>query len=87
MKVTTSRRDPVKFQPVSIHIEFQSQKELDAFGALFNCCRLTDAAYNLGFPDESFGEPIRDSINGIGGDVSNGDICPQQWSSAFGYRN
>jgi hypothetical protein len=77
MKVTSS---PVKFQPVSIHIEFQSQRELDAFGALFNCCRLTYAANLLGFPDESFGEPIRNSIGEIGGDVSTGDISPVQWA-------
>ena len=36
MKIKKHTLTPKTFQPVSIEIEFESQRELDAFGRMFN---------------------------------------------------
>lgn len=57
--------EPIKqFRPVSIEITFETQDELDAFGAVFNCLPITDAASPKGVKDSA----IRKAVEDAGGD-------------------
>ena len=48
MKVTTTHASEPKFQPVAITITFESQKELDVYGSLFNTSRFNDVIRSCG---------------------------------------
>ena len=43
MKATVSNSKPVGFVPVSITLTFESQRELDAFGAIHNFTAISDS--------------------------------------------
>lgn len=43
MKVNVKKEPVPPFQPVSITLNFETQKELDAFGSLMNYTKVTDA--------------------------------------------
>lgn len=47
MKITTDKQSN-KFQPVTISMTFESQKELDAMGSLFNACIINDYLSEIG---------------------------------------
>lgn len=65
MKITL-KSDPV-FQPKTIEITFESQKELNAFGAIMNYPLFTDALEKAGGIDTAC---IRSVIEDAGGRVS-----------------
>lgn len=56
---------PPQFKPVRITFEFDTQEELDTFGALFNTTYVTDAVENV--LDHGM---IRREIGNAGGDSS-----------------
>ena len=71
MKATseTISPPPPKFNPVKISITFESQQELDTFGALFNyshVCDLFDNEINGTWP----GVIIRKAVTAQGGDCN-----------------
>ena len=47
MKITTNKQTQ-KFQPVTISMTFESQRELDAMGSLFNTCIIADYLSDIG---------------------------------------
>ena len=69
MKATSETPPAPKFNPVKISITFESQQELDTFGALFNyspVCDLFDNEINGNWP----GGIIRDAVTAQGGDCN-----------------
>lgn len=67
MKTEIQKPDP-KFQPRSLTITFESQKELDTFGRLLNYRVVADTLRKFGgFPSEA----IYDKIVQLGGDINN----------------
>ncbi len=80
MKVTTT---PAKqsFQPVTLNITFEDQISLDAFAALFNTSCICDSMSNMKSGIDH--ELIRNSLEGVGADPSNGKIKPDMWATSI----
>jgi len=65
---TEFNKPDAKFQPVTMTLTFESQKELDAFSGMFNCAPILDALESMG---GSF--PSYKSFKEVGGDTSRAD--------------
>jgi hypothetical protein len=59
MKITSDKQT-IKFQPVTISMTFESQKELDAMGSLFNTCVVNDYLQIVGITNNPY-ESFRDA--------------------------
>ena len=66
MKITSNKQSN-KFQPVTISMTFESQKELDAMGALFNTCIITDYLRDVG----GIKNEIYQDFDAAGADINN----------------
>lgn len=69
MKVSINHNEPALFQPRSVTIVFESQKELDAFGKLFNTAAVASVMREEAGLDE-FDTPLYRIIEDLGGVVS-----------------
>lgn len=67
VKLGTKDAESAGFKPVTLEITFETQAELDTFGALFNYSPVTDAFEKLTGVDTA---PIRRKVESLGGHCS-----------------
>jgi hypothetical protein len=69
MKAEVTKQEDNSFKPVSITLSFETQDELDSFGALFNCASVCEALGKVIEERHGYDSIIRRVVEEAGGDT------------------